>query len=186
MATVKFILQQPYKTTSAKAKAEHDTKGQNAGNDTKQAKKRVKPLNPLETRLYCFIILDRKHIIKVKTEYVILPKEWDFNNHAKNDKLEGSLEFNQELLKLKADILKKFNDTKKKYPDMPFNQVARILKDYGKTREIPFSDDDKDVFGYLKEYRDSLEGEASPGTIAKFVSIENSLREFIKTKAGKR
>jgi integrase len=186
MPTIKLILQAPYKTAPVKDKPEHDQPGQSAVNGTKKGKGKKRPLNPKETRLYCFLILDREKIIKIKTEHVIFPKEWDFDKQLKNEKLAGSPEFNDDLNKLKKDIWDKYKETKKKYPDMPFNQVARILKDYGKTKEIPFSDDDKDVFGYLKEYREFLKIDNSPGTIAKFVSIENSLKEFIKTDPGKK
>lgn len=129
--------------------------------------------------------MKRKQIIKIKTEYVIFPKDWDFSNQGK--KGAGSIEFNNDLAKLKTDIWDKYKAILKEFPDMPFSQISRALKDYGKTKEIPFlKNDDKTVFDYLKEYREHLTVNNSPGTVQKFVSIENSLKEFIKTKAGKK
>jgi integrase len=63
---------------------------------------------------------------------------------------------------------------------MPFTQIAKTLKEYGKTKEIPFLSNDKDFLGYLDDYMISLKGEVSDNTIKKFVSIKNSLTEFIK------
>lgn len=186
MATVKFILQQPYKTAPKRVKAEHDAQGESVLNDTKKAKKRDRPLNPKETRLYAFLILGHKKVIKIKTEYVIYPKQWDFAGQGKKQTLAGASEFNKDLAVLKADIYDKYKAVLKEFPDMPFSQLARTLKEYGKTKEIPILSNDKDFFGYLKDYRTALEGEAEPGTVKKFVSIENSLKEFIKTDAGKK
>jgi integrase len=181
MATVKLILQQPYKTGTAKDKAEHNQQGQNAGNGTKPTKKRDKPLNPYETRLYCFLIIDRSHVIKIKTEYVIYPKEWDFRNQIKKEILAGSIEFNKKLRALRDAILLKYQNTVKDFPDMPFSQVAKILKEYGKKLEVPFSEDNKGFFDYLDDYMISLKDEVSPLTIAKFKSVKLSIQEFIKT-----
>jgi hypothetical protein len=77
MATTSLLLQRPYKSDGTKT------------------------LNPDETRLYLFLILDRAHIVKIKTEHVIYPNQWDFSKQLKKDKLAGSLEFNKKLLELK-------------------------------------------------------------------------------------
>jgi len=179
MATVKLILQQPYR---ANGKVVHPSNGESITNGTKTAKKRDKPLNPYETRLYCFLIVDRDHIIKIKTEYVIFPKEWDFSKQGKKDILAGSIEFNESLSVLKKDIYDKYKAILKDFPDMPFTQISRSLKEYGKTKEIPFLRSDKGFFEYLDDYMISLKGEVSDNTIKKFVSVKNSLTEFIKAK----
>jgi integrase len=166
MPTTKLLLQQPYKKGSGKI------------------------LNPLETRLYLFLIVDRSNKVKIKTEHVIYPHEWDFRNQQKKE-IKGSLagtpeenkkiqNFNDDLRKLKKDILDKYNDLRKKFPDMPFSQVAQALKDYGKTKENPYLDVDKDFFQVFDEFLLSLEEEASPRTIQKFGTLKNSLLELGK------
>ena len=62
MATAKLILQQAYKPNPNK----------DNGNKIK------KVLNPLETRIYCFLVLDHDRFIKVKTQYKVFPERWDF------------------------------------------------------------------------------------------------------------
>ena len=156
MATIKLLLQKPYKS----------------GGD--------KILNPDETRLYLFLILDREHIVKIKTEHNILPKEWDFRNQRKKENLTGSPEFNDKLQELKRDILSKYQSTIKDFPDMPFSEVAKVLKNYGKTKEIPFQHKDKDFFQVLDEFIEYLEGEVTPGTKKKFDTLKKSLQEFGK------
>ncbi|MCU0473395.1 MAG: site-specific integrase [Bacteroidales bacterium] len=157
MATTKLLLQQPYKQSGSKT------------------------LNPQETRLYVFLIIDRTHMIKIKTEHVIFPQQWDFRNQRKQDKLAGALEFNKKLVLLKEDILTKYQELITDYPDMSFEQVARTMKDYGKTKEIPFLNKDKDFFQVLDEFILSLEGEVTPRTIQKFGTLKNSLLELGKS-----
>lgn len=155
MATVKLLLQQPYKKGS-------------------------KALNPDETRLYAFLILDRDHIVKIKTEYKIFPQQWDFRIQGKKEKLAGAIEFNKGLAELKEKLLNKYKDITTKSPDLPFSQVAIMLKGYGKQIEVPFSDDDKGFFEVLDEYISFLDGEVAPNTIKKFVTLKLSLNEFIE------
>lgn len=192
MATVKLLLQQPYKKAKKKDAAENDPQEQSAGNGKKNGK-RSKSLNPLETRLYMFLIIDHDHVIKIKTEYAIYPEQWDFKNQQKKE-IKGNAagtpelnakisEFNRDLRKLKDDTEEKYRNIVKQFPDMPFEQISRILKDYGKGKEIPFSDTDLGFFQVLDQYIKFLEGEVAPGTIKKYVTLKKSLQEFIKTNA---
>jgi len=161
MATIKLILQQPYESNPAK-----DIKG------------KIKKLNPRETRLYCFLILDRDNVIKIKTEYVILPKEWDFAIQGKKERLAGSIEFNKKLKKLRGDIWEKYQSLIEQYPDISFVQLSRTLKEYGKTKEIPILNNNKDVLPVLDEYIASLEGQVAATTIKKYTTLKNSLTKF--------
>ncbi len=154
MATVKLLLQQPYK-------------------------KGTKVLSPDDTRLYAFLILDRHHVVKIKTEHRISPKQWDFRIQGKHERLAGSIEFNKKLAELKEKILNKYKDIISRTPDLPFSQVATVLKEYGKNIEIPFSDNEKGFFEVLDEYIVYLEGEVAPNTIKKYVTLKLSLKEFI-------
>ncbi|MBN1118235.1 MAG: site-specific integrase [Bacteroidales bacterium] len=175
MATVKFLLKQPYKTTSKKYQKNSKSQKEITGD----GKKKAKILNPFETRLYCVLIIDRDHVIKIKTEYMILPKDWDFSIQGKKENLAGSIEFNNELAGLKTNIYSKYKEIIKQYPDMPFNQVAETLKNYGKIKEKPFLKNEMGFFDVLDEYIIFLEGEVAPGTIKKYVTLKKSLQDFI-------
>lgn len=163
MATIKLILQKPYISSPDKA-----------------AKKTTKKLNSKETRLYCFVILNRDNVIKIKTEFVIFPKEWDFDIQGKNEKRAGAIEFNKKLKNLRGDIWDKYQSLIDKYPDIQFEQLSRSLKEYGKTKEIPMLNNSKDLFQVLDEYIDSLQGQVAPGTIKKYTTLKNSLLDFVK------
>jgi integrase len=154
MATTSLLLQKPYKESGSKT------------------------LNPLETRIYLFLIIDHDHIVKIKTEHVIYPSQWDFSKQLKKDKLAGAPEFNKKLLELKDDILLKYQKIIKDFPDLSFPKVAELLKEYGKTKEIPFLNKDKDLFQIMDEFILSMEGEVSLGTIKKFNTLKKSLLEF--------
>lgn len=161
MPTIKLILQQPY-----------------ISNPDKEIK--TKKLNPKETRLYCFLILDRDRVIKIKTEFVIRPKEWNFSIQGKIERLAGSIEFNKKLNTLRDDLWAQYQKIIEDYPDISFDHLSRKLKEYGKTREIPFSKKTKDVAGVLEEYIESLTGHVASGTIKKYTTLKNSLEEFGK------
>lgn len=161
MATIKLILQQPYET-----------------NPDRQAKGMSKRPNLKETRLYCFLILNRDNVIKIKTEYVIYPKEWDFSIHGKKERLAGSIEFNKKLKNLRDDIWNKYQSLVEQYPDISFLQLSRTLKEYGKTKEIPMLNFNKDVLPVLDEYIESLKGQVAINTIKKYTTLKNSLTKF--------
>lgn len=161
MATIKLILQQPYESNPAKF-----------------AKGIPKKLNPRETRLYCFLILDRDNVIKIKTEFVILPKEWDFSIQGKKERLAGSIEFNKKLKNLRGDIWDKYQSLIEQYPDISFVHLSRTLKEYGKTKEIPMLNITKDVLQVLDEYIESLDGQVAATTIKKYTTLKNSLQKF--------
>jgi integrase len=161
MPTIKLILQQPYAT-----------------NPDKEIK--TKKLNPRETRLYCFLILDRDRVIKIKTEFVIRPKEWDFAIQGKIERHAGSIEFNKKLNTLRNDLWGEYQRLIEDFPDISFDHLSRKLKDYGKTREIPISKDTKSVAAVLDEYIETLKGQVAPGTIKKYTTLKNSLEEFSK------
>jgi integrase len=165
MATGRFILYQPFKDRNDKSK-----------------------LNPDETRLYFYLIIDRTHIIKVKTEHKIYPEKWDFakqclkeipGNKPGTPELNRSIDkFNKDLIKLKDEILLKYRSTVHDYPDLTFQQVSKIITNYGKGKEVPFNANDKTLLQVLDEYIKYLSGEVTDGTIKKFTSLKNSLTDF--------
>src|SRR5450759_1625663 len=161
MATIKLILQQPYVSNPEK-----DTKG------------KTKKLNPRDTRLYCFLILNRDNVIKIKTEFVILPKEWDFAIQGKKERLAGSIEFNKKLKNLRGDIWDKYQSLIEQYPDISFVHLSRTLKEYGKTKEIPMLNNTKDVLQVLDEYIESLEGQVATTTTVSYTTLKKSLTKF--------
>ena len=166
MATVSFLLQKPY------------IQGTN------------KVLNPLETRLYAFLIVNRGNVVKIKTEHSILPKDWDFRFQKKKEikeSIAGSIEenkkimdFNESLVKLKNQILANYQKIVKENPDEPFSKISEQLKDFGKSKELPFLNNTKDFFSVMDEFLLYLEGEVTPGTIKKFKTLKLNLQEFGK------
>ena len=153
MATTKLLLQKPYKPGT-------------------------KTLNPEKTRLYLFLIIDREHVVKIKTEHVILPKEWDFKKQQKKELLAGSPEFNGKLIELKNETLEKYQELLKSSPDITFSKISEHLKVFGKTKEIPFLNNNKDFFEVMDEFLLFLEGEVTVGTIKKFKTLKKNLKDF--------
>lgn len=164
MATVKLFLSQPYKPNKANGK--------------KSTKRTDKILSAKETRIYIALVIDRGRIMKVRTPYTILPKEWDFKKQGKKDILAGSIEFNGKLQELRKDILNKYEETIKDHPEYDDNAVSKVLKEYGSTKGKPKNDTSNDFSQVLDEFIKYLEGEVTLGTIKKFVTLKKSLLAF--------
>jgi len=156
MPTVKFLLQTPYEKSKT-GKRKPATK---------------------ETRLYAYLIVNRDYIIKIKTEHVVRPTEWDFDIQGKRERLAGAIEFNAKLGNLKKEILDQYDKLRKQFPDATFREVSALLKQYFKEGELPqFST--KGFFEVLDEYITSNEGELTPRTLAKFRTLKTVLTEFV-------
>lgn len=173
MASIKYLLQKPYKSSNEKS-----NRGIPLGENIQgplRSTKRI--LNPSHTRLYCFLIIDRKHIIKIKTEHSILPKEWDFKKQCKKEILAGAVEFNKGLMALKADILNHYDKTRREHPDLPFIDLSTIMKEYGKTKSCPLFLE-KGFLDALDEYVAVLKGQVTDGTLKKYRTLKNSIIDF--------
>jgi len=161
MPTLKFHLQRPFETQ-------------------KNGKKR--PAEK-ETRLYGHLIVDRYHIAKLKTKHVIKPNEWDFDIQGKKERLTGAAEFNAGLATLKTDLLSQYNKLREDYPDLTFQQLSTLMKQYIRDKELP-KFNSQSFFEVMDKFIESLEGEVAPGTIKKFNTLKKSLIDF--TEANKR
>ena len=158
MPSIKLILQQPYERTK---------------NGTR------KPATK-ETRLYAYIIIDRGHVIKCKTEYKIKPTEWDFDKQGLRDKLAGSIEFNGKLAGLKTELQNRYKQALTDHPDITFRDLATVMKDYSKLKDKPvFSE--LSFFEVLEAYIKELEGSVTYRTIQKFHTLKRSLQEFTES-----
>lgn len=161
MPSIKLILQQPY---------------EKAKNGTRKPASRP-------TRLYAYIIIDRDHVIKCKTEHTIKPTEWDFDAQGLKDRLAGSIEFNAKLANLKSELEIQYKKILTDFPDITFGEFATKLKEYSRQKDKPvFSE--RSFFEYLDEYINELEGMVTYRTIQKFHTLKRSLTEF--TESNKR
>lgn len=184
MATVKFILHRPYLKDKYSNGSEYHSTGENRTERTKQGKKRkTKKLVDHEVRLYAVLIVRMGEVVKIKTEYTILPEKWDFEKQQLKDNIRGidnkpAIEFNNKLLQLKSEILDKYAQTVTDHPDMTFTGIYQILKDFGKKKEIPYAEKGEDLFAILDQYIEFLKGEVTFRTAQKYTTLKNSLKDF--------
>ena len=90
MATVKFVLQKPYKERKSHLKTSDASSGESVLNGSKNSTKFKRQLNPLETRLYACLIIGRGQVVKIKSEHVVYPVHWDFTRQLKKENIAGS------------------------------------------------------------------------------------------------
>jgi integrase len=180
MATVKLILHRAYKKGSESEKVDDLPTEQNLTDRIRSGKKRKRILVSKEVRLYAALIVRMGEVVKIRSQHTILPEEWDFKRQLKKDNIAGSIEFNIGLLQLKSDILEKFDQTVKDHPDMSFPGIYQIMKDFGKKKEIPFAEHDRDFFQFLDDYIEFLKGEVTYRSVQKYTTLKNSLIDFGK------
>lgn len=177
MASVKLILQNPYTMKNRGKLLSDQVSGNNPSEIISEVTNKKKKLSLFPKRLYCFLIIDRKHMIKIKTEHTIIPSEWDFIKQYKKEKLAGSLEFNKGLLALKADLLNQYNSLRKDHPELTFEEISIMMKEFGKNRELPMFEK-KSFIEALDEYIKVMEGQVTEGTIKKYNTLKRSLMDF--------
>lgn len=182
MATLKFILQKPYK--ERKSWERHSNTGNNERglNRRGNGSNKKRQLNPLETRLIACLIISRGQIIKIKTEYVVYPIHWDFERQLKKENIAGSPEFNKKLFELKNELLTEYQRIRSEdYPpdaEIPFTEIRSKLSEYGKILEKKPVKKTTDFFQVLDEYIEYLEGVVAEGTKKKYVTLKKSLKKF--------
>jgi integrase len=182
MATIKFILQKPYKERKSWKTSSSTTRRESTSNSANNGNKGKRQLNSLETRLYACLIIDRNQIVKIKTEYVVYPLHWNFSGQKIKDNIAGSIEFNKKLSDLKGKIKNEYERIlKEDYPEdieVPFTEMRNKLIEYGKHLEKRTVTKTTDVIDILNEYIDYLEGEVSEGTRKKYITLKKSLLKF--------
>lgn len=114
MATIRFLLQEPYVPTKSKN------------------------LNPFETRLYTYIIFKRDRVIKLKTQHKINPKDWDFNLQRIKGRTRLALLVNEDINRIKELMLTRIAELDLLPKPIQFLTYREELKKYAKTLEIPF------------------------------------------------
>jgi integrase len=114
MASISFYLDVPYKK----------------GSNIKKYKASGKPipvslLNDSPTSIYCILTLSKKEInqsraklIKVKTNFRILPRNWNFKTKMPNDQSLGALELKAELGKIYLDVFNKYVSLSKREDEL--------------------------------------------------------------------
>lgn len=182
MPTIRFFLQKPYKERKKRNKLSDALNGDKTLNDTKSGNSKKRQLNPLETRLYACLIIDREQIIRIKTQYVIYPSHWNFASGQIKDNIAGSPEFNEKLLGLKKKLLAEYDRIIiEDYPpdtEIPFPEIKAKLVEFGKNLEKPTVKQVTNFFEVLNEYITYLEGVVAEGTIKKYVTLQKSLKKF--------
>ena len=158
MATFSLILQKPYiKNKSGEKK-----------------------LNPEETRLYLFVIHDRQNVAKIKTEFTVISKEWDFKKQCIKHQIPGSVPVNNKLDELKKAVREQYNQIRDDFPEMKFNEITENLKEFVKTDISPvYNEKNKTFFQIFDEYLEAKGNDVSPLTIKKYNTLKKSLKEFM-------
>lgn len=138
-----------------------------------------KKLNPSETRLYLFVIHDRENKVKVKTEFNVIPKDWDFKKQRIKHQVSGAVPINGSIDILETKVTELFNKLRFDFPNMKFDEIALNLKEYVKTDIAPiYSEKNKTFYSVFDDYIEAKQLNVSPLTIKKYNTLKKSLIEF--------
>lgn len=180
MATLNFSLQEPYKRSENQDRQKAKEENKKIKEEIKERRKNDKPilslLNPRETRIYLFLIIDRDNKLKLKTDETILPKDWDFKNKRVKQSYPGSVEFNTRLQNLKNDVSNAYRKLINDNSNISFLEISDNLKSFVKSGHIPTKDN-----SFIKVYEDFILTKSevnNPRTIQKYNTLLFRLTEF--------
>ncbi|MBA7576609.1 hypothetical protein ES708_18450 [subsurface metagenome] len=138
-----------------------------------------KPLNPKKTRLYLFVIHDRENIAKLKTEYLILPRQWDFTKKRVIHQVSGATVINRRLNTLIESVEKEYHKLRTDYPGMKWPELTDNLKGFIKNRISPVYDGKhKSFFKVFNKFTEAKSHDVSELTVNKYNTLKLSIRDF--------
>lgn len=183
MATVSFLLQQPYKKSenpdSEQAKLENLQLRERVSLLKREKKPLTSCLNPRETRIYLWLIENHDNVLKIKSEFTILPKDWDFANQRARKSMTGSTEFNERLSDLRYNVLKYYTRIQNEKPGISFKDIGTNIKSYVTEKYIPILSSEGTAFWNVFDQFLKAESETKTyRTIQKFKTLQTSLQEF--------
>jgi hypothetical protein len=117
-------------------------------------------------------------IIKVTTDFVIYPRDWNFKKQQHDGT--GAPEFNRRLLVLKDEIQAKYQEYKEDPAGYTLDQIKQMMKDFARDKQNPFLNRGKSLLEVLDEYVAKLkkDREYSYRTIQKFPTLKAFLQEI--------
>ncbi|MBA4408285.1 MAG: hypothetical protein C0397_02540 [Odoribacter sp.] len=145
---------------------------------TKQEKDLIPYLNKKETRIYLFLIIDRTHMVKIKTEYAIYPIHWDFGKQQVKRTMIGHLEINERLKQMKETALKQYSRIIAESPGLSFAEFFdRLTKAMSNDLPIPGKSENR-FFAIFNEFIEDKKTTQTHRTIQKYETVKKSLTEF--------
>ena len=123
MAFINYYLDKPFSPDVAKEKVKQTVADCTATN--RPYPKTI--LNDKQTALYLFFTFERGSRIKIKTNYRILPEQWDFKKGKYKSSLRGSLELNNELDTLSNTLLKQYSKLKEENKILDQPTIQKLL-----------------------------------------------------------
>lgn len=189
MAGLSLSLQNPYrksenpdpihaKIENKEIQEEIKARKQEIKAGTKQEKDIVPYLNKKETRIYLFLIIDRAHMVKIKSEYAIYPIHWDFGKQQVKRTMTGHLEINERLKQMKEKALQQYTRINSENPGISFNEFSdRLTKALSNDLPIPGKSENR-FFSIFDEFIEDKKTTQTHRTIQKYETVKKSLTEF--------
>jgi len=147
-------------------------------NGTKQEKDLIPYLNKKETRIYLFLIIDRTHMVKIKTEYAIYPINWDFGKQQVKRTMTGHLEINERLKQMKEKALQQYTKITSESPGLSFDEFSdRLTKALSFDLPIPGKSENR-FFAIFDEFIEDKKTTQTHRTVQKYETVKRSLTEF--------
>ena len=181
MANYRFILQQPYKKSEnsdpAKAKLENQEIRIEVSRRKRSKKDFTAYLNPKRTRVYLWVIQDRENKAKIKTDFTIYPKDWDFTGQKAKKSMPGSTEYNEKLSKLETNTETHYNALQRENPGISFSEISEALKKLVNENFKP-APIQNTFFAVFDNFIEAEKQIKSIRTIQKFQTLKKSLEDF--------
>lgn len=175
MAFINYYLDKPFSLDIAKEKIKQVVT--DCATTNKPYPKAI--LNAKPTTLYLFFTFEKGSRIKIKTNYRILPEQWDFKKGKYKGSLRGSLELNNELDTLSNSLLKQYSKLKDERESLDEAEIRHILNTavHGKITSK------QSTLGHARaDFQIKKQQVLTEGTLKEYRTIFKSLDDFQEAK----
>lgn len=174
MASVNYYLDQIFKTPES---PEEKEKIKQTSKQCKKDRKAYPPsiLNYRATAVYLVLTPDSGGLIKCRTKYKTIPKDWDFKNGRIKSSYTGGVEINIELGKFKTQVEEIYNSRSFTSVANFKSQVKEIVLGKSKTKVLESSNQFFDVYNEFLLIQSDIK---EPSTIKKYITTYKNLMDF--------
>jgi len=169
MRSINFYLLRPFK----KGVSNNDVKYYKS-----KGKSISKLLNDKPTVINLFLTFPGRKLVRANTMEKVKATQWDFENKMAKASMYGSLELNDRLQHMKAEVMRKYREALTKNPKITLAEIKTLVDDIIADRVPDFNR--KPFLDYLQGFIDERIGTVHKLTTAKYKSLVTVIKGWMK------
>ncbi|MGQ8338588.1 phage integrase SAM-like domain-containing protein [Sunxiuqinia sp. A32] len=145
----------------------------------KRDKNGNKILSKVKTRVYLYIIYNKEYKASFKTEFEVIPIQWNFDKQRLKHQVAGAVVINNRIDRFLKDIELQYNSIRNDFPDMEFKEIMQNIKEFIKYEISPcYAKENKTFFEVFETFIDDKSENVSHLTVKKYETVKRSLKNY--------